>query len=120
MSLQSVAKRFVELCNQEKNFDVMREMYTEGMVSAEASGQETTGKAAVIAKSERWAASNTIHSETVRGPFFHAPNQFAVHFTFEVTPRSTGQRTTLEEVAVYTVDGNDQITREVFYYAGDW
>jgi hypothetical protein len=33
-----------------------------------------------------------------------------------VTPKSTGERITLEEVGLYTV--NDQITREQFYYEG--
>ena len=43
--------------------------------------------------------------------------QFAVHFTFEVTPKATGKRTTLEEVGVYTVK-DDKITREQFFYEG--
>jgi hypothetical protein len=41
-----------------------------------------------------------------------------VHFTFEVTPKKTGKRTTLEEVGVYTVKG-DKITREQFFADGD-
>ena len=61
----------------------------------------------------------------LRGPFFdtaggsaaRSAGQFAVHFTFEVTPKSTGRRTMLEEVGVYTVE-DDQITREQFFYEG--
>jgi hypothetical protein len=125
MSLQTIAREFVELCNQGKNFDVMRAMYAPDIVSVEASGSETVGKTPVIQKSERWQADNSIHSERVRGPYFDGANgagsrasgQFAVHFTFEVTPKSTGQRVTLEEVGVYTVK-DDQITREQFYYEG--
>jgi hypothetical protein len=49
---------------------------------------------------------------------FNGPNQFAVHFTLEVTPKATGQGITLEEVGVYTVK-NDQITREQFFYDGE-
>lgn len=119
MSIQSVAKKFVELCNQGKNFDVMHTMYSPDIVSVEGSGQETAGQAAVIQKSERWAANNEIHGEKVRGPFFNGPSQFAVHFTFEVTPKATGQRITLEEVGVYTVQ-DDLITREQFFYEGSW
>ena len=51
----------------------------------------------------------------MRGPFFNGPDQFAVYFTFEVTPKATGKRVTLEEVGVYTVKG-DKITREQFFY----
>jgi hypothetical protein len=114
------------MCNQGKNFDVMRLMYSPDIVSVEAGGSETAGKDAVIKKSERWAAGLTLHGEKVRGPFFSVPDpastesgQFAVHYTFEVTPKSTGVRATQEEVAIYTVkDG--QISREQFFYEGKW
>lgn len=119
MSLQTVARQFVDMCNQGKNFDVMRTMYDPGIVSVEGNGAETAGQAAVIQKSERWAAANTIHGEKVRGPFFNGPSQFAVHFTFEVTPKATGTKTVLEEVGVYTVK-DDKITREQFFYEGSW
>lgn len=88
-------------------------------MSVESTGAETAGKGPVIAKSEKWAANNTIHGETVRGPFFNGPNEFAVHFTFEVTPKDTGQRVTQDEVAVYDVK-NDQIVRERFFNSGVW
>lgn len=124
MSLESVATRFVELCNQGKNFEVMETMYAPGIVSVEASGVEVAGKQPVIDKSRKWAAVNTIHGEKVLGPYFDRPDArtassgvFAVHFSFEVTPKATGKRTTLDEVAVYTV-ANDTITREQFYFAG--
>jgi hypothetical protein len=118
MSRKTVASQFVELCNQGKNFDVMHAMYAPDIVSVEASGEETAYKTPVIQKSEQWQAKNTIGGEKVRGPFFNGPNQFAVHFTFEVTPKATGQRITLEEVGVYTVK-DDKITREQFFYDGE-
>lgn len=114
-----LARRFVELCNQGKNFDVMREMYSDDIVSVEAGGNQTVGKAAVIQKSERWAAGLTLHGETVKGPFFHGQDEFAVIFVFEVTPKATGVRQKQEEVGVYTVkDG--KIVKEEFYYEGTW
>ena len=120
MSLQSVAHQFVELCRQGKNFDVMRTMYAPDIVSVEGNGKETAGQGAVIKKSEDWGADRTFHGETVAGPFFNsaAPDQFAVYFTLDVTPKSTGRRITLEEVGVYTVK-NDKITREQFYHEGN-
>lgn len=119
MSIQPLAKQFVDLCNQGKNFDVMRTMYAPDIVSVESDGKETAGQAPVIQKSERWAAANTIHGEKVLGPYFNGPNQFAVHFSFDVTPKATGQRITLQEVGIYTVKG-DKITREQFFYEGGW
>jgi hypothetical protein len=126
MSLQTLATQFVDLCNQGKNFDVMETLYAPDIVSVEASGEEVAGKTPVIEKSRRWIAANTLNSEKVRGPFFDGANgtadrssgQFAVFYTFDVTPKSTGQRVTLEEVGVYTVK-DDQITREQFYYEGN-
>ena len=118
MSLRSIAGRFVELCNQGKNFDVMRTMYAPDIVSVEGDGKETAGQTPVIHKSEVWQANNTIHSEKVRGPFFNGPNQFAVHFTFDITRKSTGERATIEEVGVYSVK-DDKITREQFFYDGE-
>ena len=125
MSVQTVAEQFVEWCNQGRNFDVMEAMYAPNIVSVEASGVQVSGKEPVIQKSRQWQAANTVNSEKVRGPFFDAATgaaarssgQFAVHFTFDVTPKSTGRPVTLEEVGVYTVQ-DEQITREQFYYAG--
>ena len=122
MSVQTVAEKFVDLCRQGRNFDVMRTMYAPDIVSVEGDGAETAGQADVIRKSERWATDNDFHGETVRGPFYNGAiatdNQFAVYFTLDVTRKSTGQRVTLEEVGIYTVD-DDKITREQFYYAGE-
>ena len=117
MSIQTLATQFVDLCNHGKNFDVMKTMYADDIVSVEANGSETVGKIPVIQKSERWASTLTIQGEKMRGPYFNGPNQFAVHTTFEVTPKATGQPVTQEEVAVYTVK-DDKIVREQFFYAG--
>ena len=119
MSLRSVATRFVELCRQGKNFDVMRTMYDPGIVSVEGDGKETAGQGPVIKKSEDWASDKTFHGETVAGPFYNsaAPDQFVVYFTLDITPKATGKRITIDEVGVYTVK-NDKITREQFFYDG--
>jgi hypothetical protein len=117
MSLESTAARFVELCNQGRNFDVMRTMYAPDVVSVEGDGSETAGQSPVIAKSERFVADNRIDAQKIRGPFFNGANQFAIHFVHDVTRQATGQRLTLEEVAVYTVKG-DQIAREQFFFDG--
>src|SRR5689334_13945589 len=120
MSVQSVAKKFVELCRAGKNFDVMKTMYDPQIVSVEGDGKETKGQQPVIKKSEDWVSDKTFHGETVAGPFFNSanPDQFTVYFTLDVTPKATGKRITLEEVAIYTVNNADKITREQFFYNG--
>jgi len=114
MSLHTIASQFVEMCNQGKRFDVMQPMYAPDIVSVEPNGDETAGKTPVIQKSEHFQAQNPISGEKVRGPFFNGPNQFAVHFTFEVTPKATGQQITVEEVGIYTVK-DSKIAREQFF-----
>src|SRR3982751_2613562 len=116
MSLETIAEKFVELCNQGKNFDVMRTMYAPDIVSVEGDGQETSGQHPVIKKSEDWVSDKIFHGERVLGPYFNGPNQFAVHFTLDVTRNATGKRVELPEVAVYTVNKDDLITREQFFY----
>ena len=119
MSVQTVGRKFAELCRAGKNFDVMRTMYAPNIVSVEGDGKETAGQGPVIKKSEDWVSDKTFNGETLAGPFFNGanPDQFVVFFTLDVTPKATGQRITLEEVAVYTVK-NDKITREQFFYDG--
>jgi hypothetical protein len=118
MSLETTAKKFVDLCNQGKNFDVMRSMYASNIVSVEADGSQWSGRDSVIQKSVDWNATTTINSEKAEGPYHNGPDQFAVHFTFEVTRNDSGKRETLDEIAVYTVK-DDQITREEFFYEGE-
>lgn len=117
MSVQTVAKQFVDLCNQGKNFDVMRTLYAPDIVSVEGDGKETAGQEAVIKKSADWVSDKSFDGQEIRGPFFNGPSQFAVHFVHKVTPKATGKQVTLEEVGVYTVK-NDRIVREQFFFAG--
>jgi hypothetical protein len=120
MSVQTVAKQFVDLCRQGKNFDVMKTMYDPKIVSVEGDGKETAGQGPVIKKSEDWVSDKTFHGETVAGPFYNGanPDQFVVYFTLDITPKATGKRMTIDEVAVYTVGKDDKITREQFFYDG--
>ncbi len=122
MSVQSVATKFVELCRQGKNFDVMETLYAPDIVSVEGDGKETAGQRPVIEKSRHWAEVNTFHGETVRGPFFcggtPSEGRFSVFFNLDITRKATGKRITLEEVGLYTVK-NDKIAREEFFYEGD-
>jgi hypothetical protein len=120
MSVETVARKFMELCKQGKHFEVMRTMYSADMVSVEGDGKEYVGKENVIRKSEVFQGNNDILSQDVRGPFFlgdrnASSGQFAVYTSIDFTPKAGGDRVTHEEVGLYTVK-NDTITREEFYY----
>ena len=120
MSVESVALKFVELCNQGKHFEVMRTMYAPGMVSVEGDGREFVGKEVVIHKSEVFQGNNDILSQDLRGPFLlgdlnASSGRFAVYTSIDFAPKAGGDRVTHDEVGLYTVK-NDTITREEFFY----
>jgi hypothetical protein len=122
MSVETVARKFIELCNQGKHFEVMRTMYAPEMVSVEADGREFAGKEVVIHKSEVFQGNNAILSQDLRGPFFlgdagAGSGRFAVYTSIEFSPKAGGERQRHDEVGLYTVK-NDAITREEFFYDG--
>ena len=72
------------------------------------------GKEAVQQKSDWWTENHEVHSGSVEGPYVNG-DQFALRFTMDVTPKSTGERVRMDEVGVYSVkDG--KIVEERFYY----
>ena len=119
MTTQEIGKRYVELCQQGKSDVCLEELYAKNAVSVEAApppgGERTTkGLDAIKAKDKGWQASHIVHRAEVTGPFPN-DNRFAVHFVFDVTDKPTGERTTLDEVGLFTIE-NDKITREEFFY----
>ena len=114
---QEIAEDLVALCRQGK-FDESGEKYwSDDVVSLEAMpGEmaEIAGKEAVRAKGEWWAANHEVHDVVVEGPYVNG-DQFVVRFKMDVTPKD-GERTTMDEVGVYTlIDG--RIVEEQFFYA---
>src|SRR6185295_4120455 len=106
MSVQSVAGKFMELCNQGKHFEVMRTMYAPEMVSVEGDGKETVGKEPVIHKSEVFQGNNAITGQDLRGPFFcgdanAGSGKFAVYTSITFTPKASDKSQTHEEVGLY-------------------
>jgi hypothetical protein len=120
MSVESIAKRLVELCNAGKAEEAAEELYSPNIVSIEAQGSadmpaRIQGMDAVRKKGDWWNTNNTVHSMTAEGPFIgNRPDQFAVKFNLDVTPKG-GQRFTMSEVGLYTVAGN-KIAQEEFLY----
>jgi hypothetical protein len=121
MTTQEIGKKYVTLCQQGKTDECLDQLYSKNAVSIEAAppppgGGErlTKGLEAIRAKDKSWQASHTIHKAEVTGPFPHE-DRFAVRFTFDTTDKSTGKRSTLDEVGLFTVEG-DKITKEEFFY----
>jgi hypothetical protein len=61
MSLETTSKKFVELCNQGKNFDVMQSMYASDVISVEADGSQWSGKDSVIRIDDEHETVHTRH-----------------------------------------------------------
>ena len=119
--VREVADEIVELCRQGKNLDAIDRFYSPNVISTEAvemkgMPRETRGLAGVRAKNEAWVKDTKVHSSDVRGPFPHGEDQFAVFARYEVTPKSTGKKTTMEEVGIYTIR-NGKVVDEKFFYA---
>ena len=119
MTTQEVANTLVELCSAGKFDEAVKTLYSPDIVSMEAGAppggsRETKGLPGVIAKGEWWAANHEVHSATVEGPLV-AGSHFAVTFELDVTFKPQSKRFTMEEVAVYKVDGGKVVYEEFFY-----
>lgn len=115
--IRTIADDFTALCKAGE-FDAAGEKYwSADVVSVEAypgDMQRAEGVDALKAKGEWWTANHEVHSNVVEGPFLNG-DQFAVIFRMDLTVKATGERNTMNEVAVYTVrDG--KIVEERFYY----
>ncbi|GJL52838.1 SnoaL-like domain-containing protein [Candidatus Nitrospira salsa] len=120
MSASQIGEELVALCKQGKNMDAIEKFYSPNIVSIEACAmpgmeQTQTGIDAIKGKNTWWVENHEVHDGEVSGPFPHG-NRFAVLFKFEVTPKHTGKRMTIEEIGLYTVE-EDKIVKEEFFYA---
>ena len=116
MSIEKVAKEFAEAL---KSGDYVKaeSYWAEDVVSIEAREgdmKEVRGREAVHGKGEWWTANHEAHSFGVTGPYING-DQFALFFAIDVTQKASGQRIKMDEVALYTVRG-DQISEERFFY----
>jgi hypothetical protein len=118
---KATAEKLVAHCRAHTEAQGLDELYDPGAVSVEAvampgGGRETRGVAAIKGKHEWWNAAMEVHAASVEGPYLHGEDRFAVIFGFDATDRKTGDRTKMQEVAIYSVDGDGKIVREEFFY----
>jgi ketosteroid isomerase-like protein len=121
MNTMDIANKLVELCRQGKNDDALGTLFSDDAVSVEAFAppggeQQANGLAAIRAKGEWWVNNHEIHSAAITGPWPHG-DRFIVGFQYDVTNKPSGQRMTMDEVGLYTIE-NGKIVREEFFYAG--
>ena len=117
MTTAELAKHFTDLLKQGDHDGAGAKYNADDIVSYEAADGPMAvceGKDAVRQKGEWWAANHEVHGSTVEGPYVNG-DQFAVRFSFDITPKATGKRATMDEVGLYTVK-NGKIVEERFYY----
>lgn len=117
MTTAELAKDFTDLLKSNDHKGAAEKYNADDIASYEAMEgpmEVTNGKEAVKQKGDWWFANNEVHGGSVEGPYVNG-DQFAVRFTMDITPKTTGERITLDEVGLYTVkDG--KIVEERFYY----
>lgn len=121
MNAKEIGEKLVALCREGKNLECVNTYYADNVMSVEAAappnggGRVTEGLEAVRGKNEWWMENHQVHSSSVHGPFPHGDDKFAVRFDFDITNKPSGQRMTMEEIAVFTV-ADGKIVREEFFY----
>jgi ketosteroid isomerase-like protein len=117
MTTAEIAKDFTELLKQGDHEGAGEKYNADDIVSYEAMEGPMAvcnGKQAVKQKGQWWQENHEVHGGSVEGPYING-DQFAVRFKFDITPKATGERVTMDEVGLYTVK-NGKITEERFYY----
>src|SRR4030095_1281172 len=116
----AVAEELADLCRAGQNLEAINKLYSPNIVRIDPVGStemaaELRGIDAIRKKNESWYANNEIHSVEANGPFIGHGDQFAMNYTWDVTPKQTGKRMKMTEMALYTVQ-NGKIAREQFFY----
>ena len=117
MTIAEIAKDFTELLKQGDSHGAAAKYNADDIASYEAMEGPMAvlnGKEAVKQKGEWWEANHEVHGGSIDGPYVNG-DQFALRFKFDITPKSTGERVTMDEVGLYTVK-NGKISEERFYY----
>jgi ketosteroid isomerase-like protein len=120
MTTMEIGKELVALCKLGKNQDAIDRLYSPNVESIETCampGMEQTqrGIAKIKGKNQWWVDNHQIHEGTVDGPYPHG-DRFILRFKYDVTPKHTGKRMTMDETGLYTVQ-NGKIIKEEFFYS---
>ena len=119
MAVADVANGLVGLCSKGQFMEAIENYYSDDIVSVEPVGgpgmpAKQEGIEAIKGKNQWWMENHEVHGMSIKGPYV-GDGAFSVFFEMDVTPKMTGQRGQMKEMALYTVEG-DKITREEFFY----
>ena len=114
-----VARELVSLCRDGRNLEAIDSFYANDVISIESVGDDTMpakmqGIDAVRGKNQWWMDNHELHGQTVEGAYL-GDGQFAVHYTFDVTNKTSGERVNMSEMALYTVKDGKVVAEQFFY-----
>jgi ketosteroid isomerase-like protein len=116
MDIETIARDVAALAGAGKDEEIAEKYWADSVVSIEKDESPmrvTRGKKEVHAKGTWFMENHTVHSVKCDGPYIHE-SQFALRLTYDLTPKASGQRMQMDEVALYTVkDG--KIVEERFF-----
>jgi ketosteroid isomerase-like protein len=122
MTTMEIGKELVALCRMGKNQEAIDRLYSPNIESVEPvamRGMDQTQKGiqAIKEKNQWWVDNHQIHESTVEGPYPHG-DRFILHFKYDVTPKQSGKRMTVDETGLYTVQNGKVVKVEFFYSMG--
>lgn len=115
--IRAIADDVVALANAGELDAIGEKYWDEDVVSIEAGEGPmavTDGIEAVRGKSEWWVGAHEVHSVEAHGPWVNG-EQFTVRFVMDVTIKESGMRSTMDEIALYTLDSGKIIEERFFY-----
>lgn len=121
MTTQEIASDLVALCKQGKFAESGEKYWAQDVLSVEAfapggGDPASRGISEARGKGKWWADNHEVHGVEVEGPYVNG-DQFVVRFKMDITQKASGQRISMDEMAVYTLkDG--KIAEERFFYGG--
>ena len=117
MDTRGIAADVVALAKAGDLDGIGAKYWAENVVSIEAMEGpmgRIEGRAAVEAKGAWWYGAHEVHSVETSGPWVNG-DQFSVRWVMDVTVKDSGDRMTMDEIALYTLSGG-KIVEERFFY----
>lgn len=116
MTTKEVADQLVSYCRNNEEDKAYQELYSPEITSVEMAEpmKEVHGMEGIQKKGQWWEENFEVHGTKVSDPVV-ADNHFAVTFWMDTTHKPSGQRSQMNELAVYQVK-EGKIWKEQFFY----
>lgn len=115
---KEVAAKFIEMCRQDKFYEVQTELYADNCVSIEANDsllpKNVKGLEEILKKSKMFEASvEQVHQRIISDPVIGG-DYFSVSWSNDMTFKGQ-ERFTMEEICVYKVQEGKIVFEQFFY-----